>query len=213
MKIDYYKENANINLFAFIGEKISIEEFNPNTTKQDKIEIDPKTGDTLIRKSYVIDRAFKLKYKVVKNLYNDLKVDTIEFVAYDHYGIPNFAEFKNVILYISKSQDDKYYYHQKYQFNAIYKTKENEWIGLLNFGNRYLIDEGKKLILKKIKLDKIANVDIKNMRKVYVEYYYPEPFYKIKKNNAIPILGLPINDLLKYKIKNIIDANNELIEN
>jgi hypothetical protein len=157
-----------------------------------------------------MDRAFKLKYKVLKNLYNDLKVDTVEFVAYDHYGKPNFAEFKNVILYISKSQDDKYYYHQKYQFNAIYKTKENEWIGLLNFGNRFLIDEGIKLNLKKIELHKIANVDLKNMGKEYIEYCYPEPFYKIKKNKAIPVLGFPINDLIEYKVKSIINANKQL---
>ena len=207
MKIDYYQENVNINLFAFIGEKISIEEFDPNVTKEKKIEIDPDTGDTIIRKYYVMDRAFKLKYKVLKNLYNDLKVDTVEFVAYDHYGKPNFAEFKNVILYISKSQDDKYYFHQKYQFNAIYKTKENEWIGLLNFGNRFLIDEGKKLNLKKIELYEIANVDLKNMREKYIEYYYPKPFYKIKKNKAIPVLGLPINDLIEYKVKSIIKEN------
>lgn len=212
MKIDFYQENLNVNLFAFIGEKISIEEFDPNNTEEKKIEIDKETGDTIFRKSYVMDRAFKLKYKVLKNLYNDLKSDTIEFVAYDHYGKPNFAEFKNVILYISKSQDEKYYFHRKYQYNEIHKTKNKEWIGLLNFGSVYRIEEGLKLNLKEIKLDKSVYIDLKNIPKRNIELLYPKPFFKINKNKAIPILGFPIKDLIEYKVKNLIQEDKQLIK-
>ena len=207
LKIDYYQENENLNLFAFIGEKISIEEFDPNVIKEKKIEIDPENGDTIIRKSFIMDRAFKLKYKVIRNLYNDLKVDTIEFVAYDHYGEPSFATLKNVILYISKSEDKSFYYHRKYEFNEIQKTKKNEWIGLLNFGSVYRIEEGLKLNLKKINLKKSANINLKNIPKQNIELFFPKPFYKIKDDEAIPVLGISIKDLINYKVENLIIEN------
>jgi hypothetical protein len=205
--IDYYKEDSTVNLFAFIGKKIAMEEFDPNARKANKIEIDPETGDTIIRIPFVMDRTFKLKYKVIKNLYNNLKVDTIEFVAYDHYGEPDFAEYKNVILYISKSTDSSYYFHQKYQYNEIHKTKSNEWIGLLNFGSAYRIKEGRKLNLKKIKLNESANTDLKHFSKLDIKFFFPKPFYKIKNNKAIPILGISIKDLIHYKVKSITTQN------
>ncbi|MFP3675027.1 hypothetical protein SB724_19615, partial [Bacillus sp. SIMBA_031] len=62
----------NNNLHVFIGEKISVVEFDPNTqlVKGISKEIDLKTGDTLIitHKSYVMDNAFHCKYFIIKNL-------------------------------------------------------------------------------------------------------------------------------------------------
>lgn len=210
LTIDYFEENTKMNLFAFVGEKISIDEFNPNAVQEEKEEIDTITGEKFIRKSFIMDNAFRLKYKVLKNLYNDLKIDTVEFVAYDHYGKPSFAEYEKVILYISKSQNNEYYVHQKYEYNEIYITKDKEWIGLLNFGNVSRIEEGRKLNLIKVKLDKVANIDIKDYPKETIKLFYPEPFYKIEKNKAIPILGMSIKNLIKYKVERIIDENKHL---
>jgi hypothetical protein len=130
-KSDFYENKERVNLFAFVGEKISIEEFYPNKNNSVKV-YDPVEKDTILRKKYVIDRAFRVKYKILKKIFNDLKTDTIEFVAYDHYGTPNFEKCKNVILYISKSTDDNYYFHQKYQYDVVYKDKTNKWFGYTN---------------------------------------------------------------------------------
>lgn len=97
---EFKMEDDSVNLYVFIGEKISVIEFDPNENNT-LIEIDSITGDTIRRMSYVMDNGFKNKYKVVKNVFNDLKTDTIEFVAYDHYGRPGFENYNNVILYIS----------------------------------------------------------------------------------------------------------------
>jgi hypothetical protein len=211
LDIDFYDENEKNNVFAFVGELISIEEFDPNTPKEEKTEIDSLTGYITIHKNpIVMDRAFKLKYKVLKNLYNNLKTDTIEFLAYDHYGIPRFSEFKNVILYISKSQNGDYFFHQKYQYNEFYKSKNNEWVGLLNFGSVSRIESASKLNLKKIKLNKAANIDLKGYSKSDIELLYPKPFYKIKGDVAIPKLGISINDLIDYKVKSILENNSVL---
>jgi hypothetical protein len=127
-KSDFYKKNEKVNLFVFVGEKISIEEFDPNKNNVVK-EYDPLEKDTILKKKYIIDRAFHVKYKILKKIFNDLETDTIEFVVYDHYGKPNFEKYKNVILYISKSKDGGYYYHQKYQYDIVYRDKTNNWFG------------------------------------------------------------------------------------
>ncbi|WP_064966747.1 hypothetical protein [Tenacibaculum ovolyticum] len=92
--------DESINLKVFIGEKILVNEFDPNKNNEKKV-IDSITGDTIIRKTYVMDRGFLAKYKVVQNVFNDLKTDTIEFLVYDHYGRPEFENYENVLLYIS----------------------------------------------------------------------------------------------------------------
>ena len=135
--------NESINLYAFIGEKISVTEFDPNENNT-RIEIDSISGDTIRRVSYVMDSGFKSKYKVVKNVFNDLKTDTIEFVAYDHYGRPGFENYKNVILYISLNKEKGNYYHQKYQFDPVEKTRNGTWKGLKGETVEQLFTEKKK---------------------------------------------------------------------
>jgi len=126
---EFKQQDKSINLYAFIGEKISVTEFDPNENNDEKV-IDPITGDTLIHKNYIMDYGFRARYKVVKNIFNNLKTDTIEFLAYDHYGRPKFENHKNVILYISQNKEKGNYYHQKYQFNPVKWTKIGIWKGL-----------------------------------------------------------------------------------
>lgn len=136
----------SVNLYAFIGEKISVIEFDPNENNT-RIEIDSITGDTLLRVSYTMDNGFKNKYKVLKNVFNDLKTDTIEFIVYDHYGRPEFENYENVILYVSLNKEKNHYYHQKYQFDPVEKTKNGTWKGLNGKSIEKLFNEKKKGVL------------------------------------------------------------------
>lgn len=145
-KSEFKLEDDSVNLYAFVGEKISVIEFDPNENNT-RIEIDSITGDTIRRVSYVMDYGFKNKYKVVKNVFNDLKTDTIEFVAYDHYGRPGFENYKNVILYISLNKEKGHFYHQKYQYDAVEKTKNGTWKGLNGESIEKLFNAKKKGVL------------------------------------------------------------------
>jgi|SRR5690554_3663898 len=127
---EFFMNDHNVNLYAFIGEKISVTEFDPNTIKTDRMEIDSITGDTLIHKRYIMDLGFLCKYKVIKNIFNEIKTDTVEFKAYDHYGRPGFENYENSILYLSLSQDSTHYFHQKYIFDALNKSSNGKWEGL-----------------------------------------------------------------------------------
>ena len=74
-----------------------------------------------------MDKGFKAKYAILEKVYGNFPYDTIEFVAYDHYGIPPFSKFKNVLLYVGA--DSGTYYHENYLYNDVYKTKSGRWAG------------------------------------------------------------------------------------
>ena len=111
LNYNFYNENKDVNLFAFVGKKISVVEFDPNAEQMGEKVYDTINGDTLIKKSYIMDVGFLCKYAIIKNVFNNPKIDTIDFVAYDHYGYPRFAEYETVLMYVSKSSKGNYFFH------------------------------------------------------------------------------------------------------
>src|SRR5688572_18056372 len=78
--------DSTVNLYAFVGEKISLIEFDPNKENDfsSPIKVDATTGDTIGKKGFlVLDRNFSCAYKVVQNVFNELKEDSIRFRTYD----------------------------------------------------------------------------------------------------------------------------------
>ena len=86
-----YEEDSKVNLYAFIGKKVSITEFDPDV-RFEKFEIDSLTGDTVFSRGYFMDYYYDAKYEVVEKLYNDVESDTIDFLVRNHYGRPFFEE-------------------------------------------------------------------------------------------------------------------------
>lgn len=196
---NFYEENTSVNLFAFVGKKISVIEFDPNTEKVEKVEIDSITGEKTIHKSYIMDKGFKCKYLISRKVFNDIKKDTIDFVAYDHYGSPGFEDYENVLLYVSKSDDGKYYFHQKYQYDPLFEDKKGELFGCFTFrtDEDFLINS--KLESFKIDLGNSIVYDTTTYNEFMLKTYVPKPFYKIKNNKARPVLGARIKELFLSK--------------
>ena len=197
--------NKNINLYAFVGKKISVTEFDPNENQEDvptnNYEIDEETGDTLkiVKKSYVMDRAFKCRYKVVRQMFNYLKTDTVEFIAYDHYGTPGFAERDTVILYLSKSKDGSHYFHQKYQYDNVSRNKKGHYYSYPKFNG----SESPETLENMTGFDKTfseVKYDVSQLNPDTIKKYYPPKFYKIENNFAIPIKAIYLNRLINYRL-------------
>lgn len=204
---DFYAEDESVNLFAFIGEKISIEEFDPNSDNKVKhIEIDTITGDTswVVTTTYNMDRAFNAKYRILKPIFNKLPGDTVTFTVYDHYGMPDFANYNQVILYISKDDIGKFY-HQKYQFDPVYKDKNGIWTGIFVFRSIMDFRDNSKAKYFKIKT-RLFDEDISNYDDQYIEISFPKPFYKVKNNIARPVLGTTIQELFRLKKEGVFKS-------
>ena len=201
---DFYTEDKSVNLFAFIGEKISIEQTDPDYDCEiHSIEIDSVKGDTLwkMTKIAVMDNAYRATYKVIEPVFNKVLNDTIVFIVYDHYGRPDFENYNHVLLYVSKNQNGSFY-HQKYQFDPVYTDKAGNWTGIFIFRNVSDFEDNQKAKNFKIKTN-VFDEDITNYNAQYVEIAFPKPFYKIKNNIARPVLGASIEELFRLKKENV----------
>lgn len=143
---DFYKEDRSINLYAFIGQKISVE-----TLKRDANATETFVGingDTVVKKVIYFDHGFTAKYKVEGPVFNNLQQDTIIFLAFDHYGRPKFENYEFVLLYLSKSEKDNQLYHQKYQYDPVKKNEKGTWTGLKGESIAELFEKKKREVFK-----------------------------------------------------------------
>lgn len=190
------------NLYIFIGKKMSVKEFDPNTQQETgrTKEVDPETGDTLVimHKSYVMDNAFRCKYSVMRNLMNQLPKDIIEFNAYDHYGRPGFEEYEDVILYIFKNKNGDFV-HKKYIYDPVYKIN-GKWVGILSFNLQNTISKQWKTF-KTININKNHTIktELGACDKKCQKQYYPAPYFEIKNGFIYPKKAFEINDIISYR--------------
>lgn len=172
-------ERAN-SLIVFVGKKISLKQL-------------PNDGS--------IDNAFLAKYEILENVYGEFQGDTIEFRVFDHYGIPPFSKFDNVLLYVSK--DDTFYYHEKYMYNDVYKTKDGRWAGPYTSDYNNQVD--KTTGIKPVKLD--FKYDVFYLLKeddAGNNVFYPAPYFETKNGKVEVIYGNYIEDLFKLKKNGVL---------
>ncbi|WP_276503422.1 hypothetical protein [Terrimonas pollutisoli] len=174
-------------LFVFVGEKISVQ--------------------PLPHEQGSIDNGFTAKYIILQKVYGDFPLDTIEFVVYDHYGVPDFSKYKNVLLFVSA--DSGTYYHQKYMYNDVYKTKGGRWAGTYTYED-YNHAYNKLTKVKPVKIEFAEEVSYPT-RMVDEEgrqmtFSYPKPYFKTVSDKAIAVYGNYIEDLFKLKKDGVLTA-------
>lgn len=178
-------------LFVFVGEKIEVVPFEPETEE----------GEVLM------DASFKAKYRVIQNVYGNYDKDVIEFEAYDHYGIPPFSKYKNALLFVSEYEGKLY--HEKYQYFDVYKTKDNRWASC---GDPYRFDgyHRKNIEVANLEFEEPLIFDLdeykKDYRPDYVKDFFKFPYFKITGNKAECLKGVFVEDLFKIKKEGVLKA-------
>lgn len=184
---NYNGENNQI--FVFVGHKILVE--------------------NLPYKEGSMDGSFKAKYKILQKVFGNFSQDTIEFVAYDHYGRPAFSKYDNVLLFVSA--DSGTYFHQKYMYNDVYKTKDNRWAGSYAIKD-YKHINNKMTKIKPVKID-FQNPVIYPLEEVResgdtIQLAFPKPYFKTIDTGAIVIYGNYIEELFILKRDGFLTARN-----
>jgi len=214
----YANLNAQTNkedIIAFVGKKISLKKtktpkHKPNYV-MDTIVLFEK--DTLITMVDLNQQPLKFytewdaKYEVQELINGKYFKKNIEFKVFDHYGKPEFSKFKNVLLFVQKSNGQ--FYLSTYQFFDVYKTKDGKWAGpyssfLYNHpNNKDFTIKPEKINFKKKKI----KIKRKNTDKNYPHELYPKPYYSNFKNYVVPIYGNSAKDLfeLEFQILKSID--------
>lgn len=180
--------------YVFIGEKIKLD-YAKREYSCNRISMDIK---------------FDADYKIVKNIYGNYSKDTIHFVAYDHYGRPEFGNYEYVMLFVSKYCDELF--HQKYQFYNVYRTVDNKWAAPYQTSDYSRLDTLSNIKPVKILFKTPVEFDISTASKEWIEEHYPSPYYKIENGKAIAVYGNYVPELLELKKQTVLKARNIVLD-
>ena len=190
-------------LIVFVGEIIEVK-YSPEE-KKEVIDTVIRNGKKTVRKQVTLsmDSRYVAKYKVLKLVYGAYKEDTIEFSAYNHYGHPDFSNYKTVLLFISIHNGKLY--HEKYQYFDIYLTTDNRWASP---GDPYKFDDYHRKDLKPQKLEFKETVfyDLKQLDQDRIKEAFPTEYFNIIENKAYPLMGTYIEDLFLVKKEGVLKA-------
>jgi hypothetical protein len=202
-----FGQNKKDSLIVFVGEIISVK-YSPLQQKKEPLVPVIRNGDTTYMQPVriIFDGRYVAKYKVLKLVYGSYKADTIEFIAFDHYGEPAFSKFKTVLLFVS-IKDGKFY-HEKYQYFDVYKTVGGRWA---NPGDPYkpdgFGDYHRKIIKPQfVKFKEKAYYDISKYDEERINKFFPKKYFKIINQKAYPFMGTYIEDLFTVKKEGVLKA-------
>ena len=201
-----FGQSLKDSLFVFVGEKIEV---NLIPREDDKPLVDTiiEGKDTIydIHISMSMDSRYKAKYKVLQLLHGTYNADTIEFIAYDHYGKPGFSNKDTVLLFVSTSEGTLY--HEKYQYFNLYLTKNGKWAGTYSTSD-YNHSYKNEITVRpeKIEFANEVSFPLDKLTQEQIEIWYPTPYFELKNGKAIAIYGNYIDDLFKLKQQTILKA-------
>jgi len=186
-------------LYVFVGEKIEVKEW-PQPKSIESIDTTIVEGDTIIMKkaSLSMDARFISRYRIVQQIFGTFKSDTIEFLAFDHYGTPAFSKYKYVMLFVYNYNGKLY--HEKYKYFDVYKTKNGRWASSYKVRD-YEHDYNKNIMVKPEIIDFVKQVSykIKGRSKEDINYLFPSPYFKIIRRKAIAVWGNYVEELFELK--------------
>ncbi|MBC8038170.1 MAG: hypothetical protein H7X89_13240 [Rhizobiales bacterium] len=172
-------------LFVFVGEKITVEE----------IKAHPGS----------FDYVFQARYRVLQEHIGKLGAETIEFVAYDHYGSPGFSKYQHVLLYVVKL--DGKFYHEKYLFDPLYKTVEGLWAGPYSTQDfRHPSNLNTTVRPVKMKFVEDVSYSVEGMPDSEIQRYFPTPYYEVIQGRAVARYGLFIEGLFQLQKDGVLKA-------
>lgn len=172
-------------LFVFFGERIAVE------------EIKSIPGS--------LDQAFRARYRVLKEHFGKLGIETIEFIAYDHYGWPEFSKHQHGLLYVVKH--DGKFYHEKYLFSPLYKTVEGLWAGPYSARDfQHPFNLNTKVRPVKVKFVEEVSYPVEGMSDSEIQRYFPAPYYETIRGKAVAKYGLFIEGLFQLQKDGVLKA-------
>ncbi len=167
------------NLVVFVGEKLSVVE-RPS-------DEDPEV--------LTLDAGFDASYRVLEVVYGRHDEATIDFVAWDHYGRPEFAEYDTVLLYVAR--DDQGFVHHKYIFQPVYSTQGGGWSGC---GDPYQgMPEEHRVVVEAVPARFAPEVrfDTAGLPPSEVADRYPPEFFEYRDGVAICRAGASVEGLFE----------------
>ncbi|MHA4847539.1 hypothetical protein ACX0G7_25460 [Flavitalea antarctica] len=151
-------------------------------------------------RQHVNEARFSATYRILERVCGNYPGDTIslEVIQVDYDS--SFKRNKYQLLMLTKDtgQNEDFVLWGDLYFDVC-KTVKNQWV--CTYMPKYDIRQAgqKSLKPKKIRFTRNGFYNTKGMTREEIDINYPEPFYKIKKDRAIPVLGNSIDEIFQYQ--------------
>lgn len=130
--------DTSVNLYAFIGEKISVKQY--IAIPNNKTDISTSSNSKFVScQNGVPQNLYEVKYKILKNVFNEYITDADSILTYKSYRYPEFKKHNTVILYFSKTNSGSYYYQGFY--DVVHKNSKGIWLGKNGKSPQQLLEE------------------------------------------------------------------------
>ncbi|MEP4052761.1 MAG: hypothetical protein ABJN22_11000 [Litorimonas sp.] len=103
-------------VIAFVGKKVFV--------RADELwppEQDPSSDDYIL----YMDSRYQARYEIESLVSGDYKGRIIDFLAYDHYGMPRVSTVENALIFVHDGPESKVY--SKYNFYEVHRTTDGDW--------------------------------------------------------------------------------------
>ena len=115
-----FPSGENMEVIAFVGEKISFEE--KNLPSIDTITM--PDGTTVERVIPALSTRYEAKYKVLSWASEDMEQDTIDFELYDHYSRPWLQKITTPLIFLRNHKGRWVHKKHAYKLSA---TTDGDW--------------------------------------------------------------------------------------
>jgi hypothetical protein len=201
-----YGQTRRDSLIVFIGDKIDVK-YSPEEKKESRVDTIIEGNDTSYVRhvSLISNSRYIAKYKILQLVHGSYNADTIEFIAYDHYGEPAFSKHQTVLLFVSDYNGKLY--HEKYQYFNLYMTESGKWASPYSSGDyNHPFKDSITVKPEIINFKDVVSIPVDRLTNKTIKIWYPKPYYNIKNGKAIAIYGNYVDDLFKLKQQTILKA-------
>lgn len=149
MPFDVTTSDPDGSVIAFIGKKIFVrrdETFPPEPGKK---------GDDII---IYMDGRYEARYQIEKLVAGSHEGDTIDFHAYDHYGMPRFSNVEEALIFVYNNPEGRV--HSKYNYYEVHPTSDGDWAACGDAYVQYDPEEEEKEPLELIPFLDPVEVDV-----------------------------------------------------
>ena len=198
-------QNRMDSLIVFVGEKLSLD-YEKMPVQYDTVMFGL---DTLISPVIQLDSRYKAKYKILQLVHGSYEAKTIDFIVYDHYGVPAFSKFNHVLLFVSYHHGKLY--HEKYQYFDLYKTKNGKWASPYSSSDYdHPYKENITVKPEKIPFKKDLRFPLRQLSDRSIKFQFPTPYYELKGGYAIPVFGNYVPELFRLTQETVLKSRYNL---
>ena len=156
-------------------------------------------------REYVNETRFSATYRIIDRICGIYTGDTIVLEVIEMFYDSSFMKHRFQLLMLTKdtAQNEVYKLWGKLYFD-VFKTANNRWAGAYKPEYAIISADQKEVKPRKIRFSKDAFYNTAGMTREEIDKAYPEPYYKIRKDRAFPLIGINVDEISQHQKEGLL---------